>query len=62
MAWNQPGGNGGDRDPWGQRDNQQGPPDLDEVLGKMQSKLTGVFGGKGGGGAGGSGGTGGGGG
>ncbi len=59
MAWNQPGGNGGDRDPWGQRDNQQGPPDLDEVLGKMQSKLTGVFGGKGGGGAGGSGGTGG---
>ena len=55
MAWNQPGGNGGDRDPWGQRDNQQGPPDLDEVLGKMQSKLTGVFGGKGGGGAGGSG-------
>ena len=53
MAWNQPGGNG-DRDPWGQRNGQSGPPDLDEVLGKMQSKLTGVFGGgcgAGGGGA-----------
>jgi membrane protease subunit HflK len=52
MAWNEPGNNG-DRDPWGQRNGQQGgPPDLDEVLGKMQSKLSGVFGGRGGGGGG----------
>lgn len=58
MAWNQPGGNG-DRDPWGQRNGQQGgPPDLDELLGKMQSRLAGVFGGKGGGGSGGKGGPG----
>ncbi|NKC12354.1 MAG: FtsH protease activity modulator HflK [Gammaproteobacteria bacterium] len=51
MAWNQPGNNG-DRDPWGQRNGQQGPPDLDEVLGKMRSRLSGVFGGGGGGGSG----------
>jgi membrane protease subunit HflK len=56
MAWNQPGGNGS-RDPWGDRGGQQGPPDLDEVLKKLQGKLGGVFGGKsksgGGGGSGG---------
>ena len=48
MAWNQPGGNGG-RDPWGNRGGQQGPPDLDEVLKKLQSRLGRVFGGRGGG-------------
>ena len=56
MAWNQPGG--GDRDPWGQRNGQQGPPDLDEVLGKLQAKLSGLFGGRGGGGGSSSGGVG----
>ncbi len=57
MAWNQPGGNGS-RDPWGDRGGQQGPPDLDEVLKKLQGKLGGIFGGKTGrgGGSGGSGG------
>ena len=61
MAWNQPGGNGDD--PWGNRGQQQGPPDLDEVLRKLQDKLNGLFGGKpgpsspgGGSGSGGSGG------
>jgi membrane protease subunit HflK len=45
MAWNQPGGNG-DRDPWGGgRGGQQGPPDLDEVLRKLQASLGRVFGG-----------------
>ena len=44
MAWNQPGGNGGD--PWGNRGSQQGPPDLDEVLKKLQDKLNGLFGSK----------------
>ena len=44
MAWNQPGGNG--NDPWGNRGPQQGPPDLDEVLKKLQDKLNGLFGGK----------------
>jgi len=52
MAWNQPGGNGG-RDPWGNRGGQQGPPDLDEVLKKLQSRLGRIFGGGGGGGGGG---------
>ncbi len=53
MAWNQPGGNGG-RDPWGNRGGQQGPPDLDEVLKKLQSRLARIFGGRSGGGGGGS--------
>lgn len=52
MAWNQPGGNGG-RDPWGNRGGQQGPPDLDEVLKKLQSRLGRIFGGRSGGGGGG---------
>ncbi len=52
MAWNQPGGNGG-RDPWGNRGGKQGPPDLDEVLKKLQSRLGRIFGGRGGGGGGG---------
>lgn len=47
MAWNEPGGSGG-KDPWG-RKNEQGPPDLDEVVRKFQDKLGGVFGGRGGG-------------
>lgn len=56
MAWNQPGGNGG-RDPWGGRGGQQGPPDLDEVVKKLQATLSRLFGGgKLGGGVGGKGG------
>ncbi len=50
MAWNEPGGSG-NKDPWGNRpDNEQGPPDLDEILKKFQDKLNGLLGGKGGGG------------
>ncbi len=44
MAWNEPGG-GKDRDPWGNRGRQGGPPDLDEVIRKLQAKLKGLFGG-----------------
>ncbi len=49
MAWNEPGnGNNGNgnKDPWGNRKNQDGPPDLDELV-----KKVGAFfgGGKGGG-------------
>lgn len=51
MAWNEPGG-GKDRDPWGGRGGDQGPPDLDEALRKLQSQLSGIFGGRGGGGGG----------
>ena len=43
MAWNDPDGN--DRDPWGGRKDDEGPPDLDEVVRKMQEKLGGLFGG-----------------
>ena len=43
MAWNQPDGNG-DRDPWGNRGRQQGPPDLDEILRKLQTRWGRVFG------------------
>ena len=55
MAWNEPGGgNNKPKDPWGGGD--QGPPDLDEALKKLQDKLGGIFGG-GGSSAGGSGGS-----
>lgn len=46
MAWNEPGGNK-PRDPWGGGDNNQGPPDLDEALRKLQERLNGLFGGGG---------------
>ncbi len=49
MAWNEPGG---DKDPWGGRGGDQGPPDLDEVVKKMQERLSGMFGGRKGGGSG----------
>lgn len=56
MAWNEPGGSRGGKDPWGgQGDGQQGPPDLDEVVRKLQEKIGGIFGGRGGSGAGGGG-------
>jgi len=52
MAWNEPGGNGGDKDPWntnkGNRGNQ-GPPDLDEVFKSFQKKFGSLFGGGNGG-------------
>lgn len=50
MAWNEPGNNG--RDPWGGgggNRNDQGPPDLDEVMKKLQQSLNGLFGKSGGG-------------
>ena len=48
MAWNEPGGSG-NKDPWGNRNNEQGPPDLDEIIKKLQNKFSGLFGGGGGG-------------
>jgi membrane protease subunit HflK len=43
MAWNEPGG--GNKDPWSGKGGDQGPPDLDEVIKKLQEKLGGIFGG-----------------
>lgn len=51
MAWNEPGGNK-NRDPWGGNDN--GPPDLDEVIGNIKKKVNQVLGSKSGGSGGGS--------
>jgi membrane protease subunit HflK len=48
MAWNEPGGG---RDPWGgNKNNGDGPPDLDEALQKLRERFGGLFGGKKGGG------------
>ncbi len=55
MAWNEPGG-GDNKDPWGNR-GDQGPPDLDEAIRKLQAQLSGIFGGKGGSDGGGGGGA-----
>ncbi len=44
MAWNEPGGSG-NKDPWGNRNDNQGPPDLDEAFKKLQDKVTSIFGG-----------------
>lgn len=57
MAWNQPGNNGQDRDPWGSSKlggnsggnkggREQGPPDLDDIFRKLSSKLCRFGGGK----------------
>ena len=45
MAWNEPGGS---KDPWSGRGGNQGPPDLDEIVRKLQAKMGSLFGGRGG--------------
>src|SRR5512136_422413 len=47
MSWNEPGGN--KKDPWSGRDQQETPPDLEEVMRNLQEKLGNLFGGGGGG-------------
>ncbi|KAA6186310.1 FtsH protease activity modulator HflK [Thiohalocapsa marina] len=58
MAWNEPGG--GNKDPWGGGGSgNQGPPDLDEIVRKLQDRISGLLGSvkkSGGSGSGGSGG------
>ena len=60
MPWNKPGSGGDDRDPWsqnngsngdGRRGQQNGPPDIDEVLRDAKNRISDLFGGgsKGGG-------------
>ncbi|MCI5106948.1 MAG: FtsH protease activity modulator HflK [Pseudomonadales bacterium] len=58
MAWNEPGNNGKDHDPWGggnRGGGDQGPPDIDEVIKNLTKKINSLFGG--GSGSGGSGST-----
>ena len=45
MAWNEPPDNKG-QDPWGNRGRNEGPPDLDDIVRKMQEGFGGLFGGK----------------
>ena len=53
MAWNEPGSNGNDNDPWGggRRGGDQGPPDIDQVINNLTKKFNGLFGGSRGGGS-----------
>ncbi|HAD09968.1 MAG TPA: FtsH protease activity modulator HflK [Porticoccaceae bacterium] len=49
MAWNEPGGGNGGKDPWNSGGGKNNPPDLDELLKSLSDKLGGIFsGGKGG--------------
>lgn len=41
MSWNDPGG--GNRDPWGGRRGEEGPPDLDEVARKFKKRFKQLF-------------------
>ena len=47
MAWNEPDNNDRKNDPWGSRPGKkdQGPPDLDQLIGDLLRKLSGLFGG-----------------
>ncbi len=60
MAWNEPGNNGNEKDPWGGEGGRrgggdQGPPDINEVIRKITKKFNGLLGGKSGGSGSGSG-------
>jgi len=44
MSWNEPSGGNKGKDPWGNRGNGDGPPDLDEIVRKMQESIGGIFG------------------
>ncbi|UAA38968.1 FtsH protease activity modulator HflK [Paraneptunicella aestuarii] len=54
MAWNEPGSNNNNKDPWkNQGGRDQGPPDLDDILKNVFKKFGGSGGRRGGGGSGG---------
>ena len=64
MAWNEPGNKGNGNDPWGGNGgggrrggggNDQGPPDIDELIRNLSKKFNSLLGGKGGSGSGGAG-------
>lgn len=44
MGWNEPPDGNKGKDPWGKRGNGEGPPDLDEIIRKMQKGFGGLFG------------------
>ena len=45
MAWNEPGSD--NRDPWGQGNGQNGPPDLNDLIKDLKKKFSGFLGGGG---------------
>jgi len=50
MAWNEPGNDGDNKDPWGgggRRGGNDGPPDIDEVVKNLTKKINSLFGGAG---------------
>ena len=49
MGWNEPPGGNKGKDPWGNRGNDEGPPDIDEIIRRMQRGFGGLFGNKPGG-------------
>ena len=44
MGWNEPPNGNKGKDPWGNKGNGEGPPDLDDIIRKMQQGLGGLFG------------------
>ena len=44
MGWNEPPDKNNNKDPWGNRGDGEGPPDIDEIIRKMQQGLGGLFG------------------
>lgn len=49
MGWNEPPDGNKGKDPWGNRGDGGGPPDLDDIVRKMQEGIGGIFGRKSGG-------------
>jgi modulator of FtsH protease HflK len=45
MGWNEPPDGKKGKDPWGNRGNDDGPPDLTDIINKMQKGFGGIFGG-----------------
>ncbi len=44
MGWNEPPGGNKDKNPWDHRGNNEGPPDLDEIVRKIQQIIGDIFG------------------
>lgn len=45
MAWNKPGGQDNNNDPWRRKTNEQGPPDLDQIFRNLIRKFKNLLGG-----------------
>ena len=43
MSWNEPPNGNKNKDPWGGNGSNGGPPDLDEIVRRMQKGFGGIF-------------------